>query len=59
MDYENFEVMFDNAVKEIKESLYFKVVKNTEDLLSETKRVKVILGAESLMPLQYDVSLLL
>ena len=56
--YENFEVMFDNAVKEIKESLYFKVVKTTEDLLSDTKRVKVILGAESLMPLQYNVSLL-
>ena len=56
--YENFEEMFNIALKEIKNSTNFMLVKDSSDLLKETNKIKVIMGAESLMPLQYDISLL-
>lgn len=57
-DYENFEIMYNVALKEIKNSLNFMLVKDFKDLITPSKKIKVIMGAESLAPIQYDLSFL-
>ena len=42
-DYENFEIMYNVALKEIKNSLNFMLVKDFKDLITPSKKIKIIM----------------
>jgi len=56
--FDNFSEMFEVGRKDVLQSDHFEIIKTREDFLRKSDRVKVIIGAESMTAIQFEVAIL-